>query len=653
MHQNATDSPERMPPSDRGPAASRQTASRQLVATATDQIVRQLLDRRNGSGWWTGQLSSSALSTATATMALHLAIQALEKLTRDRIADGQRDLESISEQLARYRLLVRKGLLWLAEQQNADGGWGDTNRSLSNISTTFLSYAVFAAVSRDRAPDSDFEIAWEVVTERARVCLDTAGGVDAVLKRYGRDRTFSVPILTQCALAGVVDWNRVVPLPLELSCLPAKFYSLVRLPVVSYALPALIAIGQVIFRHRGHWNPLVRWIRGRAIAPSLRVLESIQPPHGGFLEATPLTSFVGMSLIGCDLFDHPVTQRCLQFIANSVRDDGSWPIDTNLATWVTTLSVNALAGARHSITDLSSTERETIREWILGQQYRTIHPYTNAEPGGWSWTDLPGGVPDADDTPGAMLALMNLREVGESFGAEELTALRNATVWLLDLQNRDGGWPTFCRGWGALPFDRSSNDLTAHAIRAVRLWMARGLCSDMRIERRARSAIDRAFRFLKKTQRPDGAWLPLWFGHQLNEGDENPLYGTAKVLMSFHGLDAEQSATEMAYRAVDWIVRNQNDDGSWSARRGLPGSVEETGLAVEALASKNLLGLPGASHAAERGASWLAMRVNEGTAEEASPIGFYFAKLWYFESLYPTIFAASGLKRWQQMISSQ
>jgi hypothetical protein len=38
--------------------------------------------------------------------------------------------------------------------------------------------------------------------------------------------------------------------------------------------------------------------------------------------------------------------------------------------------------------------------------------------------------------------------------------------WLLDLQNGDGGIPTFCRGWGALPFDRSAPDLTAHALRA-------------------------------------------------------------------------------------------------------------------------------------------------------------------------------------------
>jgi squalene-hopene/tetraprenyl-beta-curcumene cyclase len=38
--------------------------------------------------------------------------------------------------------------------------------------------------------------------------------------------------------------------------------------------------------------------------------------------------------------------------------------------------------------------------------------------------------------------------------------------------------------------------------------------------------------------------------------------------------------------------------------------------------------------------------VEAGTVEQPSPIGFYFAKLWYFEALYPLIFAVSGLNRW-------
>src|SRR5262249_43471540 len=137
------------------------------------------------------------------------------------------------------------------------------------------------------------------------------------------------------------------------------------------------------------------------------------------------------------------------------------PIDTNLATWVTTLSINALGS------DLPAEAIEPLRDWLLGQQYTHIHPYTNADPGGWAWTDLPGGVPDADDTSGAILALLALGAAGDATINEAAT---RGIGWLLDLQNRDGGWPTFCRGWGALPFDRSGPDLTAHLLRALARW---------------------------------------------------------------------------------------------------------------------------------------------------------------------------------------
>src|SRR6202000_1874348 len=112
---------------------------------------------------------------------------------------------------------------------------------------------------------------------------------------------------------------------------------------------------------------------------------------GGFLEATPLTSFVTMSLVSMGLIDHPVSRMGLKFLIDSARPDGSWPIDTNLATWVTTLSINALPREA-----FSEGQIDHLVEWLLGQQHRQVHRYTNAAPGGWAWTDLSGGVPDAD-----------------------------------------------------------------------------------------------------------------------------------------------------------------------------------------------------------------------------------------------------------------
>ena len=42
---------------------------------------------------------------------------------------------------------------------------------------------------------------------------------------------------------------------------------------------------------------------------------------------------------------------------------------------------------------------------------------------------------------------------------------------------------------------------------------------------------------------------------------------------------------------------------------------------------------------------WLVEAVESGRFREPSPIGFYFAKLWYFEKLYPIIFTVAALGR--------
>src|SRR5262249_61455020 len=110
--------------------------------------------------------------------------------------------------------------------------------------------------------------------------------------------------------------------------------------------------------------------------------------------------------------------KAVEFLVKSVRPDGSWPIDTNLATWVTPLSVNALAAAG----DLDALDRkDALLSWLLKQQYLDRHPYTGADPGGWAWTDLPGGVPDCDDTPGVLLALRHLVGPGAGAAVEDLT----------------------------------------------------------------------------------------------------------------------------------------------------------------------------------------------------------------------------------------
>jgi squalene-hopene/tetraprenyl-beta-curcumene cyclase len=579
-----------------------------------DALVGRLLEQRYPAGHWEGRLSSSALSTATAVVALAT---------------------------VGTSPFVTRGVAWLVEHQNSDGGWGDTVLSRSNISTTALAWAAlsFAGSADGRVP---------AAVDRAASWLRAAAGDTtpaalsaAILRRYGKDKTFSVPILTVLAITGRFGsdtrgaWRMVPQLPFELAAVPHKWFQYLQLPVVSYALPALIALGQARHRFAPSRNPLMRALRQTVRERTHTLLRAMQPASGGYLEATPLTSFVVMSLATMGRADSPVVRHGVRFLQESMRDEGSWPIDTHLATWVTTMAVRALANAGA----IDRIETAVLREWLLEQQSACEHPFTHAAPGAWAWTPLSGGVPDADDTAGALVALSRLDASDE----RSQRAAQNGVAWLLDVQNRDGGVPTFCRGWGALPFDRSTPEITAHAIQAWSEWDAR---LNPALRRRIAGASRRAMAFLERAQRADGAWVPLWFGNEHAAGEENPTYGTARVLI---GLSAFAAAACRG-RGLAWLLAVQNGDGGWGGDRGVPSTIEETGIALAAICSCAEDGDAAAvSAAASRGAQWLTHATATGDLR-AAPIGLYFARLWYFEELYPLILAIAGLAAYRSIV---
>lgn len=692
---------------------------------ARQKVVQQLLQQQTEAGHWIGKLSTSSLSTATAVSALVLFRR---DLPRGAFTDNQ--VDQLTEGGARY----------LLHSQNEDGGWGDTDKSYSNIATTYLGWA---ALHLADSWNKDFHQGQLLDPQQIETAIAAAkqrikdwGGIPALRRRYGTDKTFVVPILTNCALAGIVPWKEVATLPFEAAWVPQKFYRFLRLPVVSYAIPALVAIGQAKFLLDPPIWPL-RSLRSLAIEPTLQVLLRMQPASGGYLEAAPLTSFVAMSLAATGRGEHPVTVNAIRFLAETVLPDGSWPIDTNLATWVTSLSVNALAnhvddGTKSAIEAEAAAAEETACgnltvqqlmpesgwEWLMNCQYEQPHPFTGADPGAWGWTDLTGSVPDADDTPGALLALFVARRLTNRgqvrFSQQELSDRAAAGVrWLLDLQNSDGGWPTFCRGWGRLPFDRSGVDLTAHAIRALVVWFPL-LEADLQI--RIDKALLRGWKYIRKHQRPDGSWLPLWFGNQDLQDDENPVYGTAKTILGLLALQKHfqgrhlagmnaRSAGEIAtgatggrtgelinglhqtlQRGIESLLARQNSDAGWGGGESVQrdcqrydpvvpweSTIEETALAVEALsvwlaryqaANSERTGSRRASQPGQRpqteqfvqikektaqGVHFLCQRIEADQHRNSWPIGFYFAKLWYHEELYPLIFCVAALGCWARV----
>lgn len=578
------------------------------IGEARANTTRHLLTQLQPEGCWRGELSASPLATSVTALAWHHA-----------------DPDAYAPRIAR-------ALDWLRATQHADGAWGDTPTCRPNLSTTLLAWSTLSACDRPEDEDARRRAADWITRRLGNTQPETLAR--GILHAYGEDRTFSVPILTHCALAGTLGddpWRHVPALPFELAALPHACFRWLRLPVVSYALPALIAIGLV--RHtltQGCCSPR-RWLRSRVKDIVLRKLNAIQPENGGFLEAAPLTAFVVLSLCGSGLKDHPVTARGLRFLCGSQREDGSLPIDTDLATWLTTHAIRALPP--EALTDEQDTR---VRGWLLGCQHTTRHPYTHAAGGGWAWTDRPGGVPDADDTSGALLALRRW----EGTDADIIPPVRAGVAWLLGLQNRDGGMPAFCRGWGTMPFDRSCPDITAHALLAFSRWQGHPASSHLPLAH----AISRGVSFLKDTQTGAGAWHPLWFGNLDAEGHRNPVFGTAQVCFALAGVDTPD-VEGIRTRGLAFLTSQQNLDGGWGGARAVPSSVEETALALAALA------MNGVHAPLVKGMRWLLRTTRGGTVFPTAPIGLYFSSLWYAEALYPVLFSLQAFRMAEACLS--
>ncbi|RMD82350.1 MAG: hypothetical protein D6820_03810, partial [Lentisphaerae bacterium] len=241
------------------------------------KLLARLLEYRDGQGVWRGRLSSSPLATGLALLAL-------------RIAGDPAD-----------RSRCEQAVNWLAVMQR-DGGWGDTTSDRPNVTATLLITAALAGQGdafRLELP----ALAAELCTASRRWLQHQIGGLDferimAYLKQtYGDDLTFAAPIAMVWALSRESEdpdcWKYVPALPCELVFVPRSWYQSVRLAVVSYALPALIAAGYLISQRKGG----VRYtFLSRLRSALFRRLERLQPANGGFLEATPLTAFVVMAL---------------------------------------------------------------------------------------------------------------------------------------------------------------------------------------------------------------------------------------------------------------------------------------------------------------------------------------------------------------------
>ncbi len=167
---------------------------------------------------------------------------------------------------------------------------------------------------------------------------------------------------------------------------------------------------------------------------------------------------------------------------------------------------------------------------------------------------------------------------------------------------------------------------------------------------------------MNRSSATDGSFIPLWFGNEHHPNGNNPVYGTAQVLLLC--ADLARLDTDFAMQAARWLMSAQHLAGGWGPPRApidyssaekdgfrawraneslaKYSSVEETAVAVAALfplAATN----HGAARAVSGGLSWLAAAVEQDTHRQGAVIGFYPGRLWYHERLHPLVFAAGAL----------
>jgi squalene-hopene/tetraprenyl-beta-curcumene cyclase len=195
-------------------------------------------------------------------------------------------------------------------------------------------------------------------------------------------------------------------------------------------------------------------------------------------------------------------------------------------------------------------------EWILSKQVLGAGDWQvknkDAAPGGWVFEFRNDFYPDVDDTA---FVLMALQRVKFPDPARMEAAVRRGIQWLLSMQNRDGGWAAFDRDNNKgflcnIPFADHNAMLdpsTADVTARVLECLGRfGWSAN-------HPAIQRAVQFLLKDQCEDGSWFGRW--------GVNYVYGTSGVLRSLETVSL--TAKEYCQRAVRWLRSVQKPDGSF------------------------------------------------------------------------------------------
>ncbi|MFY9782930.1 MAG: squalene--hopene cyclase [Acidimicrobiales bacterium] len=548
---------------------------------------------------------------------------------------------------------------WIRSQQREDGTWANFFGGPPELSTTIEAYVALRLAGDP--PEAEH-------LRRAQQYIYASGGIE-------KSRVFTRIWL---ALFDLWPWSEIPVIPPELMLLPRR----VPLNIYDFGCWArqTVAALTVVSAHRPthplNFNvselksgapsprrkPLATWAgrfqvldrllhiyEHRPIQPlrraALRRAESWivqrQEADGswGGIQPPWVYSLIALRLQGYSL-DHPVMRAGLGGLDKfTVEDERGRRIEAcQSPVWDTALAITALADAGLSRED---PVLRTAARYLLSQEITVRGDWSlrrpHLAPSGWAFEFENDRYPDVDDAAEVLLALGHTAE--PTMGAD-----RRGLEWIEGMQSRDGGWAAFDVDnvrtlCRELPFC-DFGELIDPPSADVTAHVLEALGP----REHSTVALHEGVAWLLRAQEEDGSWFGRW--------GANYIYGTGAAIPGLvaAGVSTRNSAIR---RGVAWLEDHQNADGGWGedlrsyrdpAYRGRGASTaSQTGWA--------LLGLLAAgenSSALERGVAYLVETQREdGSWDEPYFTGTGFPGDFYINyHLYRLVFPLMALGRY-------
>lgn len=631
------------------------TASRLALAIAATQ--NYLLSIQNPAGYWWAELESNVTITAEAVL--------LHKIWG---TDLERPLHKVEH--------------YLRSQQREHGGWELFYGDGGELSTSVEAYMALKLLGVSETDPAML---------RAKTFILKRGGIS-------RSRIFTKIHL---ALIGCYSWQGVPSLPPWVMLLPEQFpFNIYEMSswARSSTVPLLIVLDRKpVFQvnpritldelytegrenarfdlpRNSDWTDVFLVLdHGFKFAESLNLVpfrqEGIKAAEKWILERQEATGDWGgiipamlNSLLALRCLDYdsadPIVHRGLKAVDNfAIETEQSYCVQPCISpVWDTAWAIRALIDS-----GFSPEHPAVVRagEWLLSKQILDYGDWAvknkQGKPGAWAFEFENRFYPDVDDSAVVVMALHQAQLPNERL---KQAAIARTVNWIASMQCQAGGWAAFDldnnQDWlNQLPYGdlKAMIDPNTADVTARVLEML-GCCNLSIDANQTARAID----YLIREQEADGSWFGRW--------GVNYIYGTSGALSAL-ALIAPQTHCRRIERGAAWLVGCQNSDGGWgeTCRSYDNPALKGQGTSTASQTAWALIGLMAAgeatgkfaSEAIERGVNYLLnTQRSDGTWNESEFTGTGFPSHFYLKyHLYQQYFPLMALGRHQTLLTQR